>query len=155
MEKLHFQLCIFVLIAVQQISSKPVSAEPRITAKPSNAKLQPSANQEKKPSKEAEKPNYPKTDDQFIARAVRTHVPAPGQFIKRRQRIWETLKRNYTQKKDISQVLREYVKMNDSVVRGTNWVMDDAGNYTRMRPLSHQCKELEDSLGLSWQSAEK
>ncbi len=155
MKRLHFQLYIFALIALQQVSAKPVWADPQNTAKLSNPKLQTTADQAKRPTKLEKNARYPKTDDQFIARAIRTHVPAPGQFIIRRKRIWETLKRNYAQKKDISELLRQYVKMNEAVIGGTNWVIDDAGNYTRMRPLSHQCKELEDSLGLSWKTAEK
>jgi hypothetical protein len=149
LERPHFQHYVVALVAVIQTSAMPATATPQDTSKPSKPKLETNSNQPKKPVKEAEEAQYPKTDNQFIERAIKTHVPAPGQFIKRRQRIWETLKRNYAQKKDISKVLSEYVKMNDAVSRGTNWVMDDAGTYTRRRPLSLQCKELEDALHIS------
>jgi hypothetical protein len=155
LEKLHFQLYVVALIAVQQTSQAPVCANPQDISKVSKPKVESDSNQTKKPSKREEKSKNPKTDDQFIARAIQKHVPAPGQFLQRRQRIWQALKRNYAQKKDISEVLRQYVKMNDSVIRGTNWVMDDAGNYTRMRPLSIQCRELEDRLDLAWQTMGK
>ncbi len=136
-------------MAVQQASTHSAPAAPQTVSIQPNQKVQASAAKLKMSIKEQPKAKSPRTDAQFIERAIKTHVPAPGQFLKRRQRIWESLKRNYAQKKDITEVLRQYVDVNDSVVRGTNWVMDDAGTYTRKRPLSIQCKELEDSLQLS------
>ncbi len=136
------------LILVFQPDTVSALANPQSTSKESGKKLQGAAKQPKRAKPEA-------TNEEFEARAIRTHVPAAGHFSKRRERIWETLKRNYAQKKNISHLLRQYLKMDDSVNRGTNWIIDDAGNYTRMRPLSVQCRELEEKLDLPWQTVGK
>jgi hypothetical protein len=136
------------LILVFQPDTVSVRANPQNTSNESRQKLQAAAKQPKGAKLEA-------TNEEFELRTIRTHVPAAGQFSKRRERIWETLKRNYAQKKNISHLLRQYLKMDDAVNRGTNWVIDDAGNYTRMRPLSVQCRELEEKLDLPWQTVGK
>ena len=90
-----------------------------------------------------------KGDASFVAKTIKTHIPAKGGFQNRRTRIFEAIKREYEEKKDVQSVLRQYLQMDESVNRGTNWIIDDSGNYHRMRPLSVQCKELEKSLNLS------
>lgn len=86
---------------------------------------------------------------------IKTHVPAMGQFILRRRKIWETIKRDYDKKKEVTSVMRQYLKMNETVSRGTNWIIDDKGTYTRIRPLSARCKDLENQLGIGTDSAPK
>jgi hypothetical protein len=149
MVKLRFHTIACALVMVHHASARPACATPQNVSKQPNQKVQASSSQLKTPNQEQLKATHPHSDAQFIERAIKTHVPAPGQFVQRRLRIWNTLKRNYAEKKDITQILRQYVQMNDCILRGTNWIMDDAGTYTRMRPLSLQCKELEDALGLS------
>ncbi len=148
MVKLHFHIIVCALVMAQQASARPACATPKNVSKQPNQKMQASSSKLKTPDKEPLQATHPHSDAQFIERAIKTHVPAPGQFVQRRLRIWNTLKRNYEAKQDITQILRQYVQMNDCILRGTNWIMDDAGTYTRMRPLSLQCKELEDALGL-------
>ena len=90
-----------------------------------------------------------KEDVKSVEKTIKTHTPAKGGFQNRRKRIFEAIKREYEEKKDVKSVLGQYLQMDESVSRGTNWIEDDSGNYHRMRPLSVQCKELEDSLNLS------
>ena len=87
-------------------------------------------------------------DKSVTEQMIKNHEPAKGPFILRRQKIWNTLKRAHEQKKDITNVMRQYLKMNETVNRGTNWIVDDTGAYTRIRPLSERCKDLEDALNI-------
>ncbi|HNB25123.1 MAG TPA: hypothetical protein PKZ32_22065 [Candidatus Melainabacteria bacterium] len=87
-------------------------------------------------------------DKPITENMIKTHVPAMGQFILRRRKIWETIKRDYDEKKEVTSVMRQYLKMNETVSRGTNWIVDDKGTYTRIRPLSERCKDLENQLGI-------
>ncbi|MBA3994694.1 MAG: hypothetical protein C0469_14345 [Cyanobacteria bacterium DS2.3.42] len=155
MVRLRFQIAVCALILVHQVFVLPTCANPENVSKQPDTKAQINPSQPNKVVNERPKGMPPKSDAQFVERTIKTHVPAPGQFLIRRQRIWETLKHQYAERRDITQVLRKYVQMNESVNRGTNWVIDDSGNYIRMRPLSAQCRELEDALKLPWQSVGK
>lgn len=87
-------------------------------------------------------------DKKITEQMIKSHEPAKGPFILRRRKIWNTLKHDYEQNKDITKVMRQYLKMNETVNRGTNWIVDDTGTYTRIRPLSERCKDLEDALNI-------
>jgi len=87
-------------------------------------------------------------DKSVTEQMIKNHEPAKGPFILRRRKIWNALKRDYEKKKDVTKVMRQYLKMNETVNRGTNWIVDDTGTYTRIRPLSERCKDLEDALDI-------
>ena len=87
-------------------------------------------------------------DRKITEQMIKNHEPASGPFILRRRKIWNKLKRDYEEKKDVTKVMSQCLKMNETVNRGTNWIIDDKGTYTRIRPLSERCKDLEDALDI-------